>query len=216
MKPLWILLPVLLLVASRCGLIVTIQPNEVGVVVDPLTGSLSKPLMPGSHLISPFYAVVLYDTRSDSLTVCCTGRDAYNAVDVRFADGHEATFDASMVYAVNPSLVNTVHMHWRDRYRDEFLLPTMQAVIREVAARYTAEAMVASRPRHIDFERDVQEILSQRLSEEGFVLVDFLIRDMSFSEESYLTLEPLVLTLEPFYIATQNAMLAEITPLPQP
>lgn len=172
-------------VIGGCGVLlgsstVTINPDERGVVFNNTTGELAV-LQPGIHTIVPGRDdVTIYFVGQQEYTM--SGDDpAMGAIRSRSTDGQEVIFDVTVLYAIDPEQVITVHTRWQNRYADDFIRPTVRNVLREVAAMFTAEDIYGET--RIDLQEATEEELRERLAEEGLELEAFLIRDVTFSPE---------------------------------
>ncbi|MBC7814757.1 MAG: hypothetical protein H7175_26610 [Burkholderiales bacterium] len=173
-----------------------IGASEVGVVADPIAGSLTV-LLPGSHLVDPTHTVTIYPTAVQSFTIHSASGSPYDAVTVRFADGEEAAIDASVLFLVDVANLTQLYSSWQDRYLDDFILPTMRGVIRDIASQYTAEEMVGEAL--LTLEDEIQAELATRFGEQGLIVNDFLVRSITFSDE-------FTQRMEMQAIATQTAL----------
>lgn len=109
--------------------------------------------------------------------------------------------DITVLYAVNPGKVNTVHTRWQTGYQDNFVRPTVRGIVREVVSGYGAEEIYGTARGAL--ENEMQERVGQRFDEEGLILTDLLVRDISFSEQFRQAIEQK-------QIADQEAQRAEL------
>ena len=208
----------MLMVTAGCSPVVVVQPQEVGVIFNRFTGNLGDPLMPGAHLINPLAdEVTIYRTSQQQLTLADS-----DGADVLFADGKEAALDVTVLYSINSEQVNLVHSRWQNRYTEDFVVPLLRGVVRDIASRYTAEQVSADWGAGL--EKDIQIRLSDEMAHEGLIVQYFLIRDITSSDEEFnASMEQRRIATQiagQRAIATQNAMrtaTAEaVTPTPKP
>jgi regulator of protease activity HflC (stomatin/prohibitin superfamily) len=170
--------------------IVFIEPHQRGVVTSPYAfrapqGYLEEALTPGLRWIVPGETVRLYSISRQTYTMSAatsegqlTGDDSIRA---RTKDGQEVFIDASVIFQVDPSKVIALHIDWQDRYQDELVRPTTRGIIRDVASRYGIEEIVSSQ--RDSLEETITSTLTEKLAENDLILVDFVLRDIHFSEE---------------------------------
>jgi regulator of protease activity HflC (stomatin/prohibitin superfamily) len=171
--------------------VVEVGPNEVAVVFqriggDPKTSSLwPQPLEPGIHIITPIVnEATIYSTRILNYTMsgkinegAVSGNDA---VEARTKDGQEVFVDATVLFSVDPLLVNTVHLKWQTRFESELVRPTVRAAVREVISGYAAEDVYGEKRAIIPL--DVRKAIEPKFGENGLRLNELLIRNVTFSE----------------------------------
>ena len=183
--------------------LVFIQPQERGVVISALSGTGYRPaaLGPGLHWIMPYAEnVVRYSISNQTYTMVAQKAEGKvqgdDSVSARTADGQQVYFDASVIYAANPDKVVKLHIQWQGRYEEEFVRPRARALIYNRAAQYTVEQIYGSK--RTELQQAIQDEISKDLEAQGLTLVQFLLRNISFSPE-YAT------AVEQKQIAQQNA-----------
>jgi regulator of protease activity HflC (stomatin/prohibitin superfamily) len=181
-----IALAVLLTVVSA-GL-VFIQPEERGVVISALDpkGYRTEALQPGLRWVVPFFEnVVLYPISRQTYTMSIAPLEGAvqgdDSVTARTADGQELFIDASVIFAIDPDKVIDVHIDWKNRYTDELVRPQARGIIRDAASQYGVEEIVTSQ--RDEFKDTMQSQLASKLAENGLILVDFVLRNITFSPE---------------------------------
>lgn len=180
-----IALAVLLTVVSA-GL-VFIQPEERGVVISAIDprGYREQPLQPGLRWVVPFFeTVVTYPISRQiyTMTIAEGGTPADDLeVTARTSDGQEVFIDGSVIFAVDPERVVDVHIGWKGRYATELVRPQARGIIRDAASQYAVEEIVTDE--RDAFKERIQTELARKLEEEGLILVDFVLRNITFSPE---------------------------------
>jgi regulator of protease activity HflC (stomatin/prohibitin superfamily) len=86
----------------------------------------------------------------------------------------------SILFGIDPNEANTVHVRWQNRYENDFVRPTVRGQAREVVSRFRAEDIFGEQRTAV--EDSLQELMAARMDEEGFILTDLLIRDVTFSQ----------------------------------
>ncbi|MBI4770191.1 MAG: prohibitin family protein [Chloroflexi bacterium] len=177
----------LVLTSVSAGL-VFIQPEERGVVISALQaqGYRSQVLTPGLRWIIPFAEnVVLYRISKQTYTMSIASGEGQmpgdDSVTARTSDGQEVKIDASVIYSIDPNQVVSVHIAWQGRYTDELVRPQSRGIIRDQASQLGVEEIVST-------QRDqlisgVRERLRTKLGENGLILEDFILRNITFSPE---------------------------------
>lgn len=167
---------------------VFINPQERGVVISALSpkGYRDQALQPGLRWVIPFAeTVVTYPVSRETYTMSSittegqlTGDDAISA---RTADGQEVKIDASVIYYVDENKVVMVHINWQKRYTEELVRPLVRGVIRDAVSQFGVAEVYSSR--RSDLQTMITDQLSKRLADNGLVLQEFILRDISFSPE---------------------------------
>lgn len=167
--------------------LVFVQPEERGIVISPYDpqGYRTEALGPGLHWIIPGEAVRLYSISRQTYTmsVASSEGDVYgdDSIRARTKDGQEVYIDASVIYAINPDRVVQLHIDWQDRYQAEVVRPLARGIIRDIASQYGVEEIVSTK--RAELEERITSELALKLGENDLLLVDFVLRDIHFSEE---------------------------------
>jgi regulator of protease activity HflC (stomatin/prohibitin superfamily) len=168
--------------------LVFIQPQERGVVISALTGTGYRwqALGPGLHWIVPYAeSVVRYSISNQTYTMVAKSSEGKiqgdDSVSARTADGQLVYFDASVIYAVNKDKVVQLHIQWQGRFEDEFVRPRTRSLIYNRAAQYTVEQIYGSK--RTELQQVIQDEIRQDFEAQGLTLVQFLLRNISFSPE---------------------------------
>lgn len=191
-RPLGITVIVLVVVAAimttiSAGL-VFINPEDRGVVISALSpkGYRDQALQPGLHWVLPFFEYVkTYPISRQTYTMSvATGEGAIagdDSVQARTSDGQQITLDASVIYEIDPSQVVAIHINWQDRYTDELVRPQSRGIIRDAVSQYNVEEVVTSK--RFELASQIRQNMEAKLKENGLVLIDFVLRNISFSSE---------------------------------
>ncbi len=202
-----ITLSVALLLSIVSAGIVFIQPEDRGVVISALSpqGYRSEALQPGLRWVIPFFeSVITYPISQQSYTMSIASAEGQlegdDSIDARTSDGQQVKIDASVIYAIDPEQVVDVHIDWQDRYTDELVRPLARGVIRDVVSQYGIEEVVTSK--RDEMKQKMSEDLTARLADNGLLLNDFIMRNITFSPEY-------AASVEQKQIAEQQAMQAK-------
>ena len=176
-----------LLTVVSAGL-VFVQPEERGVVISALApkGYREQALQPGLNWIIPYFEnVVLYPISRVSYTMSIAPLEGQvqgdDSVAARTSDGQEIFLDASMIYGIDPAQVVNLHIVWQNRYTDELVRPLTRGIIRDAVAQYGVQEVYSTK-RTLMTEQ-ITEALRQKLTDNGLILSEFILRNITFSPE---------------------------------
>ena len=182
-----VLATALVLSTVSAGL-VFIQPEQRGVVISAIqpAGYRLQPLQPGLRWIIPFFEnVVTYPISRQTYTMSIAPSEGAiqgdDSITARTSDGQEIYVDASVIFSVDPEKVVQVHIDWQTRYDRELVRPLARGVIRDVVSQYRVEQVVTTQRTALISQ--IQENMSQKLSNNGLKLIEFILRNITFSPE---------------------------------
>jgi regulator of protease activity HflC (stomatin/prohibitin superfamily) len=165
-----------------------IQPEERGVVLSAVQpqGYREQALEPGLRWIIPFAEnVVLYPISKQIYTMSdADGAQAGlgdESVAARTSDGQQIYLDASVIFSIDPARIVDVHIAWQGRYDAELVRPLARGIIRDAVSQYGVEQVVSSK--RFDLVNDIERALESRLADNGLILQDFVLRNITFSPE---------------------------------
>ena len=170
--------------------LVFIEPNERGVVVSPYgfrapLGYLPEPLAPGLRWIIPGERVQIYKISRQTYTMSAVAQEGQvggdDSIRARTKDGQEVFIDASIIYAIDTNQVIQLHINWQDRYENEVVRPAARNAIRDAVSQYGVEEIVSTK--RAEMEDLISAAITEKLAQNDLQMVDFLLRDIHFSEE---------------------------------
>lgn len=168
--------------------LVFIQPEERGVVISALDpkGYREQALDPGLHWIVPFLENVrTYPISRQTYTMSIATIEGQvqgdDSISARTTDGQEVFIDASVIYSINPEDVVTVHIEWQDRYTSDLVRPLVRGVIRDAVSQYSVQSVYSTQ--RTAMTEKILENLRSKLEENGLLLADFVLRNITFSQE---------------------------------
>jgi regulator of protease activity HflC (stomatin/prohibitin superfamily) len=177
----------LVLTSVSAGL-VFIPPEYRGVVLSALQpkGIRDEPLQPGLRWIIPYFeSVVRYPISQQTYTMSIAPQEGQvpgdDSVTARTSDGQEIFVDASIIYAVDPAKVVQVHIAWQSRYTTELVRPLARGVIRDAVSQFGVEEVVTSK--RFELQQQILENMAAKLDNNGLILSDFVLRNITFSPE---------------------------------
>ena len=174
-----------LLTVVGAGL-VFLQPDERGVVISPYVaqGYRSQAMAPGLHWIIPGEVVKRYSISNQTYTMSIAANegDIYgdDSITARTADGQEIFVDASVIFKIDPASVIQVHITWQDRYTEDLVRAQARGIIRDVVSQYGVEEVISSK--RLEMTQAISQALAAKLGENGLTLVDFVLRNITFSQ----------------------------------
>lgn len=177
----------LILTVVNSGL-VFIEPQERGVVISALApgGYRSEPLEPGLSWVIPFFErvqvyTISYETYTMSIAIEEGQVQGDDSISARTADGQEILVDASVIFAVDPEQVIRVHILWQDRYQSELVRAQARSIIRDAVSQFNVAEVVSTK--RFELIGAINQGMSEALGENGLLMVDFVIRNITFSPE---------------------------------
>jgi len=182
-----VLISALVLTTLSAG-VVFMEPHERGVVISAIAekGYRETALQPGLGWIVPFVErVERYPVSRQTYTMSIAtfegdiqGDDSITA---RTADGQEIFVDASVIYQVNPNKVVDVHILWQDRYSSDLVRAHSRGIIRDAVSQFNVEQVISNK--RFELVAYINEELGIKFEENGLTLVDFVLRNITFSPE---------------------------------
>ena len=201
-----IILAIVLTTISQA--LIFIQPQERGVVISAIPGRQGvrpEALLGGLSWIVPYFEnVINYPVSRQTYTMSSTASEGQisgdDSVQARTRDGQIVFVDASVIFQIDPNRVVDVHLLWQNNYVNDMIRPQARGIIRDAVAIYDIEDVYSTQ------RAAVTDLIAQEMSivleEGGFILIDFVLRNISFSSEY-------AASVEQKQIAEQEALRAE-------
>lgn len=167
--------------------VLSVEGTQVAVVYNTLTGQFEEPPRgPGTHIILPWIqTVTLLPTNQQQYTMSATSNEGRSsgddAVAARTQDGQSITIDVTLLYAVNPAQANLLFREWRESYEENFVRPVSRSIVRDVVSGFRAAEIYGEARGALELE--LENNMRTAMEEQGLELTDFLVRDITFSEE---------------------------------
>lgn len=167
--------------------LVYVESNERGVVKTIRAGGVRQDaLEPGLHWILPIVEqVVTYSISNQTYTMSAVSQEGQvqgdDSIRARTKDGQEVIIDASVIYQIDPNKVVPLHIVWQNRYEDGFVRPEARGKIRDAVSQYGVEEVVSTK--RAEMVQIISDALGESLAENNLKLIDFVLRDIHFSEE---------------------------------
>lgn len=189
--------------------LVFINPEERGVVISAVApkGYREDILQPGLRWVIPFAEnVVRYPISRQTYTMSIAPSEGQiigdDSITARTADGQEIYVDASVIYSIDPEEVIQVHIYWKNTYNEGLVRPLSRGVIRDVVSQYRVEEVVTTK--RFDMAEQLRAQMALKLDQNGLILYDFVLRNITFSPEY-------AASVEQKQIAEQQAQQAKLT-----
>jgi len=167
---------------------VFIEPQERGVVISALspTGYRDHALEPGLRWVIPFFeSVIRYPISNQTYTMSIASTEGSvqgdDSIAARTADGQEIYVDASVIFAIDPKKVIDVHIKWQNRYEEDLVRSQARGIVRDAVSQYNVNEVVTTK--RFELINDVRSALASKLSDNGLLMVDFVLRNIAFSPE---------------------------------
>jgi regulator of protease activity HflC (stomatin/prohibitin superfamily) len=186
--PILLLLLMVVLVNALAASLVFVNPQQVAVVISMVEprGIRDQPLRSGLHWIVPVLEKAIrypiywqtYTMSSKPLEGHIRGDDSIVA---RTSDGQEVALDCSVIFKIDPEQVIRVHIDWQDRYVADFVRPAVRGIVRTLVSKYSVDEVNSAK--RADLENSLNQQLRVSLDGKGFVLDQFLLRNIAFSPE---------------------------------
>lgn len=176
----------LVLNVVSAGLVFVPAQERAVVVTIGRGGVRPQPLEPGLNWIIPFAeTVVEYPISRQTYTMSAvSGEGALvgdDSVQARTADGQIVYVDASVIFSIDPTKVVDVHVKWQSTYIDGLVRPQSRGIVRDMVSGYQIEDVYSAKREEL--KRKITDNLAAKLSTDGLILVDFVLRNISFSPE---------------------------------
>ena len=177
-----------IIVTTLSAGLVFIEPEERGVVISALApkGYRETAMTPGLRWIVPFVErVVRYPISRQTYTMSIATFEGAiqgdDSITARTANGQEIFVDSSVIYQIDPEQVVHVHILWQDRYTNDLVRAQARGIIRDAVSQYGVEEVVADK--RFEMVNYVSTKLAEKFQENGLIMVDFVLRNITFSPE---------------------------------
>ncbi|HDD54647.1 MAG TPA: prohibitin family protein [Chloroflexi bacterium] len=174
--------------------LVFIQPQERGVVISAIepNGYRDEIMQPGLHWVIPYAeSVKTYSISKSTYTMSIAQLEGDiqgdDSIAARTADGQEVYIDASIIFSLDPAEVLNVHIIWQDRYLNDLIRPTVRGVIRDAVSQFRVNEVYSTR--RDELKTQIEEEMFNALDENGLILSDFVLRNITFTPEYAASIE---------------------------
>ena len=149
-------------------------------------------LQPGLHWVIPYAEnVKSYTISKTTYTMSIAHYEGElqgdDSIAARTADGQEVYIDASIIFSLDPQEALNVHIIWQDRYIDGLVRPTVRGVIRDAVSQFRINEVYSTK--RVELIEMMRANLEQIMSENGLILSDFVLRNITFTAEYAASIE---------------------------
>lgn len=183
----------LLLNTVSAGL-VFVEPQERGVVISAIDsrGYREQALQPGLRWIVPYAeSVVYYQISKQTYTMSIAHSEGQisgdDSIAARTSDGQEVIIDASVIFSIDPQKVVDLHITWQSRFVDDLVRPLSRGVIRDAVSQFRVDQVYSTN--RLEMAGQMKDEMSRVLGENGLILSDFVLRNVTFSPEYAASIE---------------------------
>ncbi len=185
-----ILVPLLLVVSLNLvsAALVFVLPQQTAVVISIVSPGGIRPqvLRAGLHWIVPIleqdvpYPIYwqTYTMASSPVEGTQVGDDSIRA---RTSDGQEVRLDCSVIFRIDTERTVSVHIDWQERYVEALIRPIVRSIVRTRVSLYEAREVNGAKRQSL--EADLDRLVRDKFAEHGFLVSQFLLRDITFSDE---------------------------------
>ena len=174
--------------------LVFVQPQERGIVISAIApdGYRKDIMQPGLRWVIPYAeSVKTYSISKSTYTMSIAHLEGDlqgdDSIAARTADGQEVYIDASIIFSLDPAEVLNVHIIWQDRYLNGLIRPTVRGVIRDAVSQFRVNEVYSTR--RDELKTQIEEEMFRALDENGLILSDFVLRNITFTPEYAASIE---------------------------
>lgn len=147
-----------------------ISPQEKGIVVR--LGSISREIDSGLNFKLPIIEKVV---KIDISTVALKGTElGYSK------DGQTVSFEATVNYAVDPSVTINVYKEFKNDYENRLILPAIKEAIKVTSSQYSAQGIIDNRAK---LSSDIKTDLMKQIVNRGFLVSSVTITNIDFDDQ---------------------------------
>jgi len=168
--------------------LVFIEPQERGVVISAIDtkGYREQALQPGLGWIVPYAESVVYyqiskQTYTMSIALTEGQIEGDDSISARTSDGQEVIIDASVIFSIDPAKVVDLHITWQSRFVDDLVRPLARGVIRDAVSQFRVDQVYSTN--RLEMASQMEDEMSKVLDDNGLLLSDFVLRNVTFSPE---------------------------------
>jgi regulator of protease activity HflC (stomatin/prohibitin superfamily) len=181
--------------------IVVVPSGMAGVRVSQTSGTLPGTLYPGVHFVTPLVEdVALFDTR-DQVFTTGVSEDGKNAaanvsaksqlMDVQAKEGLTLGLAITVRYRLDPKHLDYIQNNLPHPVEKEIVPPVVASVWRELVPNYTVRDVFSAKREEV--RQRAAGLITQKLSVDGIVVKEVMLRDIQLPEDYAKGLETLLL-----------------------
>jgi regulator of protease activity HflC (stomatin/prohibitin superfamily) len=176
------------------GSIVVVPDGTAGIRVSQIRGARPGTLYPGVHFVTPLVdSIALYDTREQVYaTAPVSGVKGVNEVlTVQAREGLSLGLAIIVRYRIDPSRLYEIHQNLPQPVGEQVVGPVVSSTYRQLAPSYQTREIFALKREELRSQASDQ--IKKRLSSDGIVVREVLLRDIQLPAEYAKGLEGLLL-----------------------
>ncbi len=198
-----VLIPLLIAVCINLfsASLVFIDPTQVGVVISVIApgGVRPQPLRAGLHFIIPILEnevkyPIFWQTYTMSGAPTEGQQKGDDSIRARTSNGQEVRIDSSIIFRINPEQVVTLHIDWQTRYVEDFVRTVIRGLVRTQVSQFTVQEVNSSARK--DLETTLERLLREEFSAKGLLVDQFVLRDITFTDQYAAAVEEKQVALE--------------------
>jgi regulator of protease activity HflC (stomatin/prohibitin superfamily) len=180
------------LVPLLIGLAIEVVPaGMAGVRVSQISGTRPGTLYPGLHVVFPLVqSVALYDARDQIYQTTLDGKPG-QSLNVQTREGLSVGLAVAVRYRIDPQRLSYVHANLPQPVDRELVPPVVGTAFREIAPNYLVRDLFAARREQV--RREAAGTIANRLSPDGIVVKEVMLRDIQLPAEYAKGLEGVLL-----------------------
>jgi regulator of protease activity HflC (stomatin/prohibitin superfamily) len=174
--------------------IIVVPDGAAGIRVSQISGARPGTLYPGVHLVTPLVdSVSLYDTREQVYTTAPVAgvKGADEVLTVQAREGLNLGLSVTVRYRIDPSRLYEIHQNLPQPVGEEVVAPVVSSTYRQLAPNYETREIFALKREELRTQASDQ--IKKRLSSDGIVVREVLLRDIQLPAEYAKGLEGLLL-----------------------
>jgi regulator of protease activity HflC (stomatin/prohibitin superfamily) len=161
--------------------IVVIPSGSAGVRVSQMYGPLTRPLYPGVHWIVPLVDhVELYNIRDGVFSTTVAEKDP-EILKIQTKEGLSVALAVTVRYRLDASKLAYIYANLPQPVESQIVPPEVASAFRELGPNYLVREVFASKREEI--RRQAAAAIAQKLSSDGVVVKEVLLRDVQLPAE---------------------------------
>jgi regulator of protease activity HflC (stomatin/prohibitin superfamily) len=174
--------------------IIVIPDGHAAVRISQIWGARPGTLYPGVHIIIPLIdSIALYDTREQVYTTSAveSSKSTNDPLVVQAREGLNIGLAVSVRYRLDPQRLSYIHANLPQPVGAEVVAPTVATIYRQIAPNYITREIFATKREELRIS--AANAIAARLSSDGIIVREVLLRDLKLPEQYAQGLEGLLL-----------------------
>lgn len=174
-----------------------VPAGHAGIRVSQISGTEAGTLYPGIHVMSPFETLAVYDIRTHTLTtgsvdeeIAGEKRKHHEPLNVTAREGLKIGLAVTVLYKLDPNRLAYIHNNLPQDIDGEVVPPVVATVFREIVPNYTIRDVFAVHRE--DIRKAANEQIAEKLSHDGIVVEEVMLRDIVLPQDYARGLEGLI------------------------